>query len=213
MIRSRWLVLLGSSLVVAACGGSKPAAPEAAAPTSTEEAPPPPAETAAPGESAPADGEAPAEKPAEEQKPVEIKLAALGKSKLAGTLRLEPVPDGVKVMLHLTGVKAGKHGAHIHEMADCSAKDGKSAGGHFNPDGNPHALPPTDPRHLGDLGNIEIDKKGEGDLEIVINGANLIPGDKHSFLDRGIIVHEKKDDGGQPTGNAGGRIGCGEIKM
>ena len=26
-----------------------------------------------------------------------------------------------------------------------------------------------------------------------------------------IIVHAKKDDGGQPTGNAGGRIGCGVI--
>jgi Cu-Zn family superoxide dismutase len=26
-----------------------------------------------------------------------------------------------------------------------------------------------------------------------------------------VILHEKEDDFGQPTGNAGGRIGCGVI--
>jgi Cu-Zn family superoxide dismutase len=36
--------------------------------------------------------------------------------------------------------------------------------------------------------------------------------DPASFVGRAIIVHAKKDDGGQPTGNAGGRIGCGVIK-
>jgi Cu-Zn family superoxide dismutase len=28
---------------------------------------------------------------------------------------------------------------------------------------------------------------------------------------RAIILHEKMDDFSQPTGNAGGRIGCGTI--
>jgi Cu/Zn superoxide dismutase len=27
-----------------------------------------------------------------------------------------------------------------------------------------------------------------------------------------VIIHGKKDDGGQPTGNSGPRIGCGVIK-
>jgi Cu-Zn family superoxide dismutase len=57
-----------------------------------------------------------------------------------------------------------------------------------------------------------VDKDGKGKLEIVATGANLKDGDPNSFLGKSIIVHEKKDDGGQPTGNAGGRIGCGEIK-
>jgi hypothetical protein len=47
---------------------------------------------------------------------------------------------------------------------------------------------------------------------VVVPGANLTPGDPQSFLGRGIIVQEKVDDGGQPVGNAGGRIGCSEIK-
>jgi Cu-Zn family superoxide dismutase len=67
-------------------------------------------------------------------------------------------------------------------------------------------------RHLGDLGNITVGKDGKGVLEITISGANLKPDDAHSFVNRALIIHEKKDTGGQPAGNAGGRIGCGEIK-
>ena len=57
-----------------------------------------------------------------------------------------------------------------------------------------------------------IDKDGNGKLELTIEGANLKADDPHSLLGRSIIIHEKKDDGGQPVGNAGGRIGCGVIK-
>jgi Cu-Zn family superoxide dismutase len=218
MIRSRLVVAMVPSLFFFACGGSQPAAPETPTPPATEEAPPPPAEAATTDEAKPAEGEGkpeegkPEEAKAPEQKPVEVKIEARSGSKVSGTATLEPVPEGVKVTLHLKGMPAGNHGAHIHEKADCSAKDGTSAGGHFNPDSHKHGLPPGEERHLGDLGNIVADKKGEANLEIVIKGANLIPGDPHSFLDRGIIIHQKKDDGGQPVGNAGGRIGCGEIK-
>jgi len=31
-------------------------------------------------------------------------------------------------------------------------------------------------------------------------------------LGKSVIVHEKTDDFSQPTGNAGGRIGCGIIE-
>jgi len=50
-----------------------------------------------------------------------------------------------------------------------------------------------------------------GSTDIVVKGASLKAGDPSSFLGRAIIVHEKQDDGGQPSGNAGGRIGCGVI--
>ena len=33
----------------------------------------------------------------------------------------------------------------------------------------------------------------------------------HAVAGRAFILHEKQDDFGQPTGNAGGRIGCGKI--
>jgi len=120
--------------------------------------------------------------------------------------------DGVKVSISLENVSPGDHGAHVHEKGDCSSADGLSAGGHFNPANSPHALPTSTPRHLGDLGNITVGKDGKGTHEIVAPGANLKDSDPNSFVGRAIIIHEKKDDGGQPTGNAGGRIGCGEIK-
>jgi Cu-Zn family superoxide dismutase len=100
----------------------------------------------------------------------------------------------------------------VHETPDCSAPDAKSAGSHYNPDKHDHGLPAAASRHIGDLGNITADKDGKAKLEIILAGANLKADDPHSLLNRSLIIHEKKDDGGQPVGNAGGRIGCGVIK-
>jgi superoxide dismutase, Cu-Zn family len=145
-------------------------------------------------------------------KTVEVTLQAKSGSKLSGKVTLTEAPEGVKVSLSVEGISPGDHGAHVHEKGDCSAEDGSSAGGHFNPGNHPHALPTGSPRHLGDFGNVTVGQDGKGALELMAEGANLKEGDPSSFLGRAIIVHEKKDDGGQPTGNAGGRIGCGEIK-
>jgi Cu-Zn family superoxide dismutase len=145
-------------------------------------------------------------------KSIETIFQSKSGSKLAGKATLTETAEGVKVMIALDGVSPGDHGSHVHEKGDCSAPDAASAGGHFNPATNPHALPTGTPRHLGDLGNIVVAADGKGTLEIVAPGANLKEGDPNSFLGRAIIVHEKKDDGGQPTGNAGGRIGCAELK-
>jgi Cu-Zn family superoxide dismutase len=198
---------LGLSLVLAtACGGSQPAPESPAEPTDAA-----PAADAAPPAEAPAAAAEPAAAAAE-PKSVEVSLKAKSGSKLSGKAVLTEVSDGVKVVLSVENISPGDHGAHVHEKGDCSAEDGSSAGGHFNPGGHQHALPASTPRHLGDFGNISVGKDGKGTLELVATGANLKDGDPNSFLGRSIIVHEKKDDGGQPTGNAGGRIGCGEIK-
>lgn len=143
---------------------------------------------------------------------VEVKLEPKSGSSLSGTATFTPVDGGVKVTLHLAGVEPGDHGAHVHEIGDCGAPDAASAGGHFNPLGHDHGLPTVDQRHLGDLGNIAIGADGKGTHEITIPGANLRDSDPNSFLGRAIIVHAGKDDGGQPVGNAGARIGCGVIR-
>jgi Cu-Zn family superoxide dismutase len=192
------------------CGGSQPAPEEAPQPAAEPPAEPP--AEAAPAETASAEPEKAPEAAPAAPATVEVTFQAKSGSKLAGKATLTETPEGVKVALALEGVKPGDHGAHVHEKGDCSAPDAASAGGHFNPATHPHALPATSPRHLGDLGNITIGKDGKGMLEIVAPGANLKANDPNSFLGKSIIVHEKKDDGGQPTGNAGGRIGCAEIK-
>jgi len=196
------ILAFGTLGLLTACGGSsEPAAAPPPASAATEAPAPPPLPPP------PA-----AEAPKPEPRTLEVTIAAKSGSKLTGKATLTETDGGVHVVLSVEGVApGGDHGAHIHEKGDCSAADGSSAGGHFNPQGNQHALPTTAKRHLGDLGNLTIGKDGKGSLDITIPGANLQPGDPNSFAGKAIIVHAKKDDGGQPTGNAGGRIGCGVI--
>lgn len=144
--------------------------------------------------------------------PIEAAIDARSGAQLRGTATFREQEGGVIVSIKVSGAPPGPKGAHIHETGDCSAPDAKSAGDHFNPGGHPHARPPDASRHLGDLGNIEIATDGTGVLEIVVQGANLTPGDPNSFLDRALIIHGQPDDGSQPSGNAGPRIGCGVIR-
>ena len=117
----------------------------------------------------------------------------------------------IKVVADIEGLSPnGTHAIHIHQFGDCTSPDGKSAGGHYNPKGHPHALPDTDQRHAGDLGNLVADANGNAHYEIVVDNICIV-GHRSPILGRGIIVHAKADDGGQPTGNAGPRIAYGVI--
>jgi Cu-Zn family superoxide dismutase len=204
---SRLVAVWQVPLLIACAGGqTEPAEPEPA----PVEAPAAPEPTAAPEPEPEPQAEAEPAPPIRVS--VDVELQAKSGSKLAGKAKLSEVEGGVAVVIDVENVKPGDHGAHIHEKADCSAKDAKSAGDHYNPDKHEHGLPDKEQRHLGDLGNISVGKDGKGHLEITIPGANLRTEDAHSFVGRAIIIHEKKDDGKQPVGNAGGRIGCGEIK-
>lgn len=120
--------------------------------------------------------------------------------------------DGDEVMVHaeLTGLSPGKHGFHIHQYGDCSAPDGTSAGGHYNPTNKKHGAPSDEERHVGDLGNVTAGEDGKATLDwrdpvIALNGA-------HSIVGHAIIVHAGEDDlKSQPTGDAGARVACGVI--
>ena len=66
----------------------------------------------------------------------------------------------------------------------------------------------------GDLGNIKTDRDGNG-VETIVDMEKrwTIGGSKKTnIIGKAIVVHEKADDGtSQPSGNAGKRVGCGEI--
>lgn len=118
----------------------------------------------------------------------------------------------VHVVVHVENAPPGTHGLHVHEKGDCSDPEAKSAGGHFNPGAQPHAGPTAEHRHAGDLGNIEIGSNGTGDLDVRTDLLTVRPG-ASSVVGRAVIFHEKADDlATQPTGNAGGRLACGEVK-
>jgi Cu-Zn family superoxide dismutase len=134
-------------------------------------------------------------------------------SHVTGKAVFTQLPSGaVRVEVWIEGAPPGTHGLHVHEKGDCSAPDGTSAGGHFNPAGNPHAGPSAPSHHNGDLGNIEIGADGKGHLEATTDMLTVAPG-PNSVVGRSIIFHEKADDlKTQPTGAAGGRLGCGVIQ-
>jgi len=137
-------------------------------------------------------------------------LNPLGGSGVTGTVTFTRAEGGVKVSAHLKGLTEGAHGFHIHQYGDCSAPDGTSAGGHFNPTAQPHAGPTAASRHTGDMGNVVASKDGTATLEYVDTHASFEG--ENSILGRGVIVHEKADDlTSQPTGAAGGRVACGII--
>jgi superoxide dismutase, Cu-Zn family len=150
--------------------------------------------------------------PAAHSDPVEVSLVAKSGSKLNGKAVFRDSPEGVKVTIDVADVSPGQHATHVHERGDCSAPDATSAGPHFAPAGHPHGTPPTEPRHIGDFGNMTVGEDGRGHLETTAARANLRANDANSFIGRAIVVHAKPDDGSQPSGNAGDRIGCGEIK-
>jgi Cu-Zn family superoxide dismutase len=129
---------------------------------------------------------------------------------VAGTVTFTRVDAGVKVVADVSGLTQGKHGFHIHECGDCTAADGSSAGGHFNPGKMNHGAPMDMTRHAGDMGNLEADASGKAHLEYTDPMMKLEgPG---SIIGRSMIVHAKEDDlKTQPTGNAGPRVACGVI--
>src|SRR5262249_45471817 len=127
-----------------------------------------------------------------------------------GTVTFTKEGDNVKVVAHIEGLSAGKHGFHIHEWGDCSSKDGAAAGGHFNPTTAQHGAREASTRHAGDLGNIEAGADGKAHVEFT--DAVLKLDGPNSIIGHAVIVHANPDDfKTQPTGNAGGRQACGVI--
>ncbi len=152
--------------------------------------------------------------PAFAAKGIALLTATQQGSSVNGQVTLNETPTGLEVDVKIANVPPGKHGFHIHEKGDCSDQ-GKAAGGHYNPDGVAHGMVMKDGfqhAHAGDFGNIEVGPDGTGTLKMVIPGLNLT-GEKYNVEGKAVILHEKEDDFGQPTGNAGGRIGCGVIML
>ncbi|MFH5830793.1 superoxide dismutase family protein [Halalkalibaculum sp. DA3122] len=131
-------------------------------------------------------------------------------NEVSGTVTFEQTAEGVQVTAELSGLEEGRHGFHIHQYGDCTASDGTSAGGHYNPAGNDHGAPTQDDRHMGDMGNIVADSEGNATIDYTDSVIELNGPD--SIIGRGIVVHGGEDDlESQPSGAAGPRIGCGVI--
>ena len=121
----------------------------------------------------------------------------------------------MSITIGVTGLSPGKHGFHIHKTGDLREGCG-SLCAHFNPYNKTHGSRTSTVRHIGDLGNVSADNKGNV-LE-TFRDTNLTILGKHGVLGRSVIVHQDEDDLGRggdkeslKTGNAGKRVLCGII--
>ena len=129
-----------------------------------------------------------------------------------GTVMFHQHADGVMVHARVSGLKPGQeHGFHVHEKGDCSSGDGMSAGGHFNPLGQPHGHHGGTDKHAGDLPALKADAQGNADARFMVRGITVGSG-ATDVVGKGLIVHAQPDDWTtQPTGNAGARVACAVI--
>jgi Cu-Zn family superoxide dismutase len=144
-----------------------------------------------------------------------VNLAGASGSLVSGTLTLVPMGDGVHLSGTIGGLRAdSSHGFHIHEKGDCSAADASSAGGHFNPTGQPHGRAIQGAHHAGDSDNIVANTSGVANIDTHLMGVTLGGGAANDIAGRALVVHAAADDySSQPAGNAGARVACGVIKV
>jgi Cu-Zn family superoxide dismutase len=127
------------------------------------------------------------------------------------------ISNKCKIELNLYGLKPNSlHGFHVHEAGDLTDKC-ISMCAHFNPYGKNHGCPGSKERHVGDLGNIQTNSRGEAKYYFYDDIIKL-RGKKSNIIGRGLIIHENPDDCGKgdnleslKTGNAGKRIACAVI--
>lgn len=139
-----------------------------------------------------------------------------------GTIQLSETKAGVLLAVNLQELKPnGEHAFHIHEKGDCSPLETfKNAGGHFNPHGHHHGLHHPEGHHAGDMPNLKPNDKGAIVAQVLNRKITLLteetPDGRASVFDKdgsSIVIHQSADDHvSQPSGAAGPRIMCGEIR-
>jgi Cu-Zn family superoxide dismutase len=147
------------------------------------------------------------------EKQLDITFESKSNSNVKGTAKFTETKGFVTLEAKLTGLTPGVHAIHIHEKADCSAADGSSAGGHWNPTFKKHGQWGDAEHHKGDIGNFTADVDGNATVIFKTDEWCISCGDAtKDIVGKGLIVHANPDDyTTQPTGNAGGRVACTAI--
>lgn len=147
-------------------------------------------------------------------KQIQLTLESKSGSSVTGTAVFTQENNVVTMNAVVEGLSEGMHAIHIHEKADCSAEDGTSTGGHWNPTNQPHGKwGDAAGFHKGDIGNLNANTEGKATLTMSTDEWCIGCDDPNKDITgKAIIVHEGVDDFvTQPTGAAGGRQSCGGI--
>ena len=147
----------------------------------------------------------------EESMTVKFSMEPKSDSNVMGEVSFTEENGEVKMMANLSGLSEGEHAIHIHQNADCSSTDGKSAGGHWNPTDEPHGKwGAQEGYHKGDIGNFPADADGNATVEFSTSEWCMGCDDENkNILGKAVIVHQGTDDfTSQPSGAAGARVSC-----
>ncbi|PWA08192.1 superoxide dismutase family protein [Flavobacterium laiguense] len=148
-----------------------------------------------------------------DSKNLNLMFESKSNSKVTGTATFTEKNGKVTFVAKISGLQPGIHAIHIHEKSDCSAADGSSAGGHWNPTFKKHGKWGVEEYHKGDIGNFTADEKGNGTITLTTDEWSIGGEDAtKDILGKGLIVHQGADDFvSQPAGNAGARVACSAI--
>ncbi len=142
---------------------------------------------------------------------IAFKMEPKSDSNVAGEVTFTEENGEVVMKATFSGLTPGEHAIHIHEKADCSAADGTSTGGHWNPTAEPHGKwGETAGFHRGDIGNLIADADGNATVEFSTDLWCIGCEDEtKNIVGKAVIVHQGVDDfTTQPTGAAGSRVSC-----
>lgn len=152
---------------------------------------------------------------AEEAKEITVNIEPRSNSNISGEAVFTEENGEVTMTVEVSGLTEGQHAIHLHEKADCSAEDGTSAGGHWNPTMQDHGKWGEGEYHRGDIGNFDVDADGNGSITFTTDQWCIDCDDEQkNIVGKSVMIHEGTDDfTSQPAGDAGARVGCGEITM
>jgi len=145
---------------------------------------------------------------------ITVLLESKSGSSAKGNIVFRQRATTVSMTAVFSGLAEGEHAVHLHEKSDCSAEDGSSAGGHWNPTAQPHgAWGDEAGYHKGDIGNFTANANGVGTITFVTDEWCIGCGDDtKDIIGKSVIVHQGTDDfKSQPSGAAGARVSCGGI--
>jgi Cu-Zn family superoxide dismutase len=134
---------------------------------------------------------------------------------------------GVHVIASISGLAVGQHGFHVHQYGDIRDLTTLSTlGYHFIyncefvansscEDDQTHGFPPSQVRHPGDMGNLDVlSPSTPATYDDVLGQQKMSLSDPlKSILGRAVLIHLGNDTGVQPYGNAGGPAASGVIGL
>jgi superoxide dismutase, Cu-Zn family len=152
-------------------------------------------------------------------KPITVKMNLIdanGIGKPIGTVAIKQTSEGLELDTNFKGLPPGEHGFHLHENGSCAAADkdgtptaGQAAGGHYDPEGTKAHKGPGGGGHKGDLPKLEVDAKGNANVQLKAPGLKLA-----DARGKALVIHEGGDnysDTPKPLGGGGARIACGVV--